>query len=234
MRFTTSVGAQYSRRASIDSVARAVPSSRRPASSTSWRRRRRIRNRPGLQRRQVARLLRAGAVRLARSVLPRGGARSDDHSAFGAAFNRVVSEVLGELGDLSDEPWFQVPVIGNESRSLRLRRIRRIGQGTDGLFVDPDVHPDGWSERRRRGHAEHRSATRPRSGEEQGDRARLRRQRGATGGLEFTYYNKKTIDAILDQVVAPSIGPVGHAADQHRRHSQQGSELRSHADHGAV
>ena len=44
-----------------------------------------------LQRRQVARLLCAGASRLARSVLPHAApSRSDDHSAFGASFNRVV------------------------------------------------------------------------------------------------------------------------------------------------
>ena len=123
---------------------------------------------------------------------------------------------------LSDESWFKSPDDRQPPRRVpAARRVRPVGQGADGIFVDQDVHCRPLVPMTRPRSRRTRSATRT------SDRSAGRRSSSdstpAAGsdriGVEFNYYNKKTVDAILDKVVAPVVGPVGHAADQHRRAS---------------
>src|SRR4029078_1460694 len=47
--------------------------------------------------------------------------RADDHSAFGANFNRVLFPKASLSWVLSDEPWFHVPFVGSNLGELRFR-----------------------------------------------------------------------------------------------------------------
>jgi hypothetical protein len=89
-------------------------------------------------------------------VFVTGALRSDDHSAFGASFNRVVYPKFSLSYVLSDEPWFKIPYLSSNLDQFRLRLgVRTIGQGAEHVFVDQDVHADVGSDGHRRRHAEH-------------------------------------------------------------------------------
>jgi TonB-linked SusC/RagA family outer membrane protein len=139
--------------------------------------------------------------------------RNDDHSAFGSGFNRVTYPKFSASYVISDEPWFRVPLVADRLDELRLRLAYgqsgkapstytslRAYVGTSGpgdspavtanTIGNPDLAPEIGSEI-----------------EAGFDLAALAERIG----VEFTYYNKKTRDAILNRVVAPS---AGQAAEQ--------------------
>ena len=140
-----------------------------------------------------------------------GALRSDDHSAFGSTFNRVVYPKLSASYVISDEPWFKVPFVADRLGELRLRAAYgesgkapttyssiRTYTTTAGPNDVPAVTPNVTGN--------------PSLGPEKGKEIELGFD--ASGyqdrlGIEFTYYNKKTVDAILNKQLAPSSGQSG-------------------------
>jgi TonB-linked SusC/RagA family outer membrane protein len=134
--------------------------------------------------------------------------RSDDNSAFGANFNRVVYPKFSLSWVVSEEPWFTIPGVGDRLGSLRLRAAYgeagkapttyaalRTFEPVSGPGDSPAVRPQFIGN--------------PNLGPERGKEYELGLDANALGdriALEFTYYNKKTTDAILDKEIAPSIG----------------------------
>ncbi|HET7374600.1 MAG TPA: SusC/RagA family TonB-linked outer membrane protein [Gemmatimonadaceae bacterium] len=137
--------------------------------------------------------------------------RSDDHSAFGANFNRVIYPKFSLSYVLSDEPWFKIPMVGRNLNSFRFRAAYgqsgkapttysaiRTYSPTAGPNDAAAVFPN--------------TVGNPNLGPEKGKEIEVGFDATAWQerlGLEFTYYNKKTVDAILDKVVAPSSGQAG-------------------------
>jgi TonB-linked SusC/RagA family outer membrane protein len=134
--------------------------------------------------------------------------RNDDNSAFGAAFSRVTYPKFSLSYVISDEPWFKVPLVGDQLSELRLRiaygqsgkapatfssiRTYSAASGPNDL---PAVTPN--------------TTGNPNLGPEIGKEVEAGFDLSGMQdrvGLEFTYYNKKTVNAILDKVVAPSAG----------------------------
>jgi TonB-linked SusC/RagA family outer membrane protein len=140
-----------------------------------------------------------------------GALRSDDHSAFGANFNRVLYPKFSLSYVLSDEPWFKVPLIGSQLSEFRLR----VAYGQSGKA--PTAYSSIKTYSPTSGPGDIAAVTpntigNPNLGPERGKE--LEAGFDASGwqdrlGVEFTYYNKKTVDAILDKVVAPSSGQAG-------------------------
>ncbi|HYD51083.1 MAG TPA: SusC/RagA family TonB-linked outer membrane protein [Gemmatimonadaceae bacterium] len=134
--------------------------------------------------------------------------RVDDNSAFGAGFNRVVYPKFSLSWVLSEEPWFRVPGLGERLNSMRLRAAYgeagkapatydalRTFEPASGPGDSPAVMP--------------RSIGNPNLGPERGKEYELGLDVEALDnrlGLEATYYNKKTTDAILNRQIAPSVG----------------------------
>ena len=134
--------------------------------------------------------------------------RNDDNSAFGSKFNRVTYPKYSLSYVISDEPWFKVPVIGDQLNEVRFRLAYgqsgkapatfaslRTYASASGPNDSPAVTPN--------------TTGNPNLGPEIGKEL----ETGFDGsglqdrfGVEFTYYNKKTVNAILDKVVAPSAG----------------------------
>jgi TonB-linked SusC/RagA family outer membrane protein len=137
-----------------------------------------------------------------------GAIRSDDHSAFGANFNRVVYPKFSLSYVVSEEPWFKLPFIGSQISQVRLR----------GAYGESGKAPSTYSSIKTylptSGPNDAAAVTpntigNPNLGPERGKELEVGFD--ATGwqdrlGVEVTYYNKKTVDAILDKVVAPSSG----------------------------
>lgn len=130
--------------------------------------------------------------------------RSDDNSAFGQNFDRVVYPKLGASWVISEEPFFRLPLLN----ALKLRAA----------YGESGKQPITYSALQT-----YAAATGP------GDVASVRPQflgnadlgperskelevgfdLGALNdrvGVEFSWYNKKTTDAILNRQIAPSIG----------------------------
>ena len=137
-----------------------------------------------------------------------GALRSDDHSAFGTEFNRVIYPKLSLSYVLSDEPWFGIPVIGEQLNEFRLRVAYghsgkapttfssiRTYTTTSGPNDAPAVTPNSIGNK-------DLGPERSKELELGFDASSLQDRLG----LEVTYYNKKTVDAILNKVVAPSSG----------------------------
>ena len=136
--------------------------------------------------------------------------RSDDHSAFGSDFNRITYPKFSASYVISDEPWFKVPMLENQLSELRLRvaygesgkapttySAIRAYATTVGPGDVPAVTPNGSGNRD--------------LGPERGKEIELGFDASAFQdrlGVEFTFYNKKTVDAILDRQLAPSSGLV--------------------------
>ncbi len=137
--------------------------------------------------------------------------RSDDHSAFGSGFNRVTYPKLSLSYVLSDEPWFKVPFVADQLSEFRLRMAYgesgkapntyssiRTYTTTSGPNDSPAVTPNATGNED--------------LGPERGKEIELGFDASALSdrlGVELTYYNKKTADAILDKVIAPSSGQAG-------------------------
>ena len=140
-----------------------------------------------------------------------GALRSDDHSAFGSKFTRVVYPKFSVSYVLSDEPWFKVPMISDALEDFRLRMAYgesgkapttysaiRTYTTTAGPGDVPAVTPNVTGN--------------PSLGPEKGKEIELGFDASALQdrlGMELTYYNKKTVDAILDKQLAPSSGQAG-------------------------
>ena len=137
--------------------------------------------------------------------------RSDDHSAFGANFNRVLFPKASLSWVLSDEPWFHVPFVGSNLGELRFRTA--YGQSGKAPVAYSSIKTYSPTA----GPADAAAVTpntigNPNLGPERGKELEIGFDANGYNdrvGLEFTYYNKKTIDAILDKVVAPSSGQAG-------------------------
>jgi TonB-linked SusC/RagA family outer membrane protein len=140
-----------------------------------------------------------------------GALRSDDHSAFGADFNRVVYPKLSASYVISDEPWFHVPILNKNLDQLRLR----VAYGASGkapatyssikTYI-PSAGPNDAAA------VTPNTIGNPDLGPEKSKELEAGFDAAAWGGrasFELTYYNKKTTDAILDRVVAPSSGQSG-------------------------
>jgi TonB-linked SusC/RagA family outer membrane protein len=140
-----------------------------------------------------------------------GALRSDDHSAFGASFNRVIYPKVSLSYVLSDEPWFKVPLIADQLNELRFR----LAWGVSGKA------PANYSTLRTytttSGPNDAAAVTpntlgNPKLGPEKGTELEVGFDASAMqdrAGVEFTYYNKKTTKAILDRTIAPSSGQSG-------------------------
>jgi len=140
-------------------------------------------------------------------VFVTGALRMDDNSAFGESFNLVRYPKLSATWVLSEEPFWRVPFVntlklraaygesGQQPQSFAaLRTFAPITGGSDQSAVIPstlgneDLGPE-------------------RSGElEVGFDAGLLDDRV---GIELTYYDKRTRDAILERDIAPSTGFAG-------------------------
>lgn len=140
-----------------------------------------------------------------------GALRSDDHSAFGSSFSRVVYPKLSLSWVMSEEPWFKVPLVGDKLDQFRFRAAYgesgkapasyssiKTYTPTSGPGDAPAVTPN--------------TIGNPDLGPERGKELEVGFDASAFSdrlGVEFTYYDKKTVDAILDKVVAPSSGQSG-------------------------
>jgi TonB-linked SusC/RagA family outer membrane protein len=154
------------------------------------------------------------------------GLRADDNSAFGKNFNLVYYPKVSATWVLSSEPFFHAPVVN----TLRLRAAygqsgqqpaqfaalrtynpvtgpNDVGTVTPGTVGNPDLGPERSSEL------------------EVGFDAGLL---GDRLGVEFTYYNNRTRDAILLRQIAPSTGFSGDQWVNAGRIDNKGVELALH------
>ena len=138
-----------------------------------------------------------------------GAVRWDNSSAFGANFNQVVYPKFSLSYVLSEEDyWKSLPFLGTHVNSMRFRAA----------YGEAGKAPATYSALRTfqpaTGPNESAAVTplvigNPDLGPERGKEYELGFDAGALNdrlGLEVTYYNKRTTDAILDRQLAPSIG----------------------------
>jgi TonB-linked SusC/RagA family outer membrane protein len=132
------------------------------------------------------------------------GLRSDDHSAFGANFDRVYYPKVSASWVVSDEPFWRVPQV----QELRLR----AAYGESGL--QPTTFSALPAYTPVTGPLDSAAVTpqfvgNPDLGAERASEIELGLDATALGGrlgLEFTYFRKKVADAILFKENAPSTG----------------------------
>ena len=132
------------------------------------------------------------------------GLRVDDNSAFGADFDVVMYPKLSGSWVISEEPFFRVPFVntlllraayGESGKApitySAVRAYLGVGGPADSAAVVPTYIGN------------------PALGPERGKELELGFDAGFLDdrlGVEFTYYTKRTIDAILDREIAPSVG----------------------------
>ena len=136
-----------------------------------------------------------------------GGLRSDDHSAFGQNFDRVYYPKVSASWVVSEEPFWNLGVVS----ALKLRAA--YGQsGQQPVNFDairtllPVAGPGDAAA------ATPQNIGNPDLGPEKGNEIELGFDAGFLNdrvGLEFTYYNKETKDAILNREIPPSLGYPG-------------------------
>lgn len=137
--------------------------------------------------------------------------RSDDHSAFGAEFSRVTYPKFSASYVISDESWFKVPLVGDRLSELRLRAAYGESGKAPNTFTaiktyTPTAGPSDVPA------VTPNTTGNPELGPERGKEIELGFDASGLDdrlGVEFTYYNKKTVDAILDQIIGPSSGQAG-------------------------
>jgi TonB-linked SusC/RagA family outer membrane protein len=152
-----------------------------------------------------------------------GGLRSDDHSAFGQNFDRVYYPKVSASWVLSEEPFWDVGLVN----ALKLRAAYgQSGQqpaNYDALRTYSPVAGPGDV-----------AAATPQTignanlGPEKGEEIELGFDAGFFNdrlGLEFTYYNKKTNDAILLREIPGSLGFSGSQPFNAGEVSNTGLEL---------
>jgi hypothetical protein len=132
------------------------------------------------------------------------GVRSDDHSAFGQNFDRVYYPKFSASWVISEEPFWKLPFVD----ALKLRAAYGHSGQQPANFAAlrtyvPTTGPNDGAA------ATPEFIGNPDLGPERGQETELGFDAGFLNdrvGLEFTYYNKKTKDAILDREISPSIG----------------------------
>ena len=130
--------------------------------------------------------------------------RADDNSAFGVNFDRVYYPKFSASWVLSEEPFFQVPFLS----SLRLRAAYGESGKQPASFASLRTY------RPETGPGDEAAVTpqfigNPDLGPERGREIELGFDASMLDdrvGVEFTYYNKRTEDAILEREIAPSGG----------------------------
>jgi len=133
-----------------------------------------------------------------------GGLRSDDHSAFGQNFDRVYYPKVSLSWVASEEPFWKLGFVN----ALKLRAAYgQSGQqpaNFDALRTySPAAGPNDVAA------ATPQTIGNPDLGPEKGEEVELGFDAAFLNdrvGLEFTYYNKKTNDAILNREIPPSLG----------------------------
>lgn len=134
--------------------------------------------------------------------------RNDDHSAFGSKFSRVTYPKFSASYVISEEPWFKVPGIGSRLSELRLRMA--YGQSGKAPTTYSSIRTYAATSGPNDSPAVTSNTTgNPDLGPEIGTELEAGFDLSGAAdrfGVEFTYYNKKTRDAILNRVVAPSSG----------------------------
>ncbi len=142
-----------------------------------------------------------------------GALRVDDNSAFGQDFSTVVYPKLSASYVISDEPFFNVPFVDN----LRLRTAwGQAGNAPDPFSADRNyggaaaVEANGTVTSALRSTAFGNPNLKAETGSEFeiGLESSLLNGRA---GVDFTYYNKRTFDALLPIPVPPSSGFGGGA-----------------------
>jgi TonB-linked SusC/RagA family outer membrane protein len=133
--------------------------------------------------------------------------RADDNSAFGRNFDRVYYPKFSASYVISEEPFFPVRFVdqlklraayGESGKQPTTFSALQTYTSATGPTGGPTVTP--------------LSIGNPDLGPERSKEIELGFDAGAWNdrvGLEFTYYNKKTVDAILDRQIAPSVGIPG-------------------------
>jgi TonB-linked SusC/RagA family outer membrane protein len=136
-----------------------------------------------------------------------GAVRADDHSAFGENFELVYYPKISGAWVVSEEPFFSLPGVndlrlrgafgmaGEQPGAFDALRTFSLVQGPGGVAT---VTPNNVGN--------------PDLGPERGQEIELGFDAGFfndRAGLEFTWYNQRTKDAILLQPVAPSSGFAG-------------------------
>lgn len=137
-----------------------------------------------------------------------GAIRADDNSAFGRNFDRVYYPKFSMSWVLSEEPFFaDMPVLdafkiraayGESGKQPITFSALQTYTSATGPTGNPTVTP--------------LSIGNPDLGPERSKELELGFDAGAWNdrvSAEFTFYNKKTVDAILDRQIAPSIGIPG-------------------------
>ncbi|MDQ3949387.1 MAG: SusC/RagA family TonB-linked outer membrane protein [Gemmatimonadota bacterium] len=133
--------------------------------------------------------------------------RSDDHSAFGANFDRVIYPKYSASWVVSREPWWMF----GTANSLRLR----AAYGEAGRAPSTYAAIRTYTPVTGPGDSPAITAQflgNPDLGPERGKEVELGFDAGALDdrvNVELTYYNKKTTKAILNREIAPSIGYTG-------------------------
>jgi TonB-linked SusC/RagA family outer membrane protein len=206
-RFATSVGAQYYHNASDSVYAEGAVFPTPGLSSVSATTQGRV-NTQDFSEDKTLGLYAQEQVSWRDRLFVTAAIRSDDNSAFGEKFNRVVYPKFSVSWVVSEEPWFRVPGVGDRLGSLRLRAAYgeagkapatyaslRTFEPVSGPGDSPSIRPQFIGN--------------PLLGPERGKEYELGFD--ATGlndraAVEFTYYNKTTTDAILEREIAPSIG----------------------------
>jgi TonB-linked SusC/RagA family outer membrane protein len=136
-----------------------------------------------------------------------GAVRADDHSAFGENFELVYYPKISGAWVVSEEPFFSLPGVSD----LRLRGAFGMAGEQPGAFDALRTFslvqgPGGGAT------VTPSNVGNPDLGPERGQEIELGFDAGFfndRAGLEFTWYNQRTKDAILLQPVAPSSGFAG-------------------------
>ena len=163
------------------------------------------------------------------------GLRVDDHSTFGANFNRVYYPKVSASWIMSDEPFWKYRFVNQ----LRLRAAygeagRAPITNTAVRSYQPATGPNDLDA------VTPQFIGNPNLGPERGKEIEVGLDAGLWNdrvGLEFTYYRKKTVDEILQREIAPSIGFSGLQPFNAGAVLNQGIELLARSrpyDHGAV
>jgi TonB-linked SusC/RagA family outer membrane protein len=132
------------------------------------------------------------------------GLRADDHSAFGEDFTMVYYPKISGAWVISEEPFWRLPLLSE----MRLRAAFGMAGEQPGAFdalrtFNPVPGPDGQAT------VTPATIGNPALGPERGQELEFGFDAGFLGGragLEFTWYNQRTRDAIILQPVAPSTG----------------------------
>jgi len=167
------------------------------------------------------------------------GVRSDDHSTFGANFNRVYYPKASVSWLMGEEPFWKVSFVNQ----LRLR----AAYGESGRAPPSNATVRSYAPTTGSGDVTAvtpQNIGNPALGPERGKELELGLDAGFWNdrlGIEFTYYRKRTVDEILQRETAPSIGfpPVFPGGQYFNAGSvlNQGIELLARGrpyDHGPV